>query len=738
MSQPAPNATPEPDQHAALARLLAKAEELFGAEQKDRVQRAFELADGAHQGQCRKSGEPYILHPIEVAQIVADLHMDADSVVAALLHDVVEDTEVTIETVEEQFGKDVALLVESVTKLGLNLVPDASPRQRRAAESARAAETLRKMLLAMANDVRVMIIKLADRLHNMRTIQFVPPASQTRIANETLDVYAPLAARLGIWQLKWQLEDLSFKILHPREFQEISDLVAKSRGQREDELNRATTALRAKLDERGLANCMITSRPKHLHSIFNKIVKANVKFEEIYDLQAMRVITETKDQCYIVLGIVHDLWQPVPGLFFDYIALPKPNGYQSIHTKVMGPHGSPIEVQIRSKEMHEVAEFGVAAHFHYKEGSKEPDRSAVLGKQLFDWSGDSQLSSDFLRAVTTDLFSEQVFVFTPKGDVLDLPADSTPIDLAFRVHSELGLRVAGAKVNGSMVPLDTKLKNGDVVELVTRSNAQPSLDWLKFIKSQHARTKLRTYFRKRNREESTARGREALEKAFRGAGFDPRQILGEGHMDEMAPQFKDCENAQDVFARVGEGLLGVQHVVQKVLGKIVRDQPGIFKISQGKEEPQAITGALDNVMYRRAKCCMPVPGEDVVGYVSRGRGIVIHRRLCPNALKFGETEGESERLTPVVWEPDGTGYGVQLKIVSVNRQGLLMDISTIFGESKVNVSSARIQTLPNHTAEILVTVDVPDMAQLQSVMNKVGSFTDVISILRAFGKTGGR
>lgn len=738
MSQPAPSSNTDADQQGALQRLLGLAEQIYGKDQRKRVKRAYELAERAHQGQSRKSGEPYILHPVEVALIVAELRMDADTVVAALLHDLLEDTEVTIEEVAKEFGPDVSALVESVTKLGLNLLPDASPRQRRAAESARAAETLRKMLLAMANDVRVMIIKLADRLHNMRTIEYVPPASQTRIANETLEVYAPLAARLGIWQLKWQLEDLAFKVLHPREFQEISDLVAKTRGQREEELQKATAALRAMLDERGLQNCLISSRPKHLHSIFNKIVKANVKFEEIYDLQAMRVITETKDQCYTVLGIVHDLWQPVPGLFFDYIALPKPNGYQSIHTKVMGPHRSPIEVQIRSKEMHEVAEFGVAAHFHYKEGTKEHDRTAILGKQLFDWSGESQLSSDFLRAVTTDLFSEQVFVFTPKGDVLDLPADSTPIDFAFRVHSELGLRVAGAKINGSIVPLDTKLKNGDVVELVTRSNAQPSLDWLKFIRSQHAKNKLRSYFRRRNREENSARGKEALEKAFRSAGFDPRQILGEGHMDDLAPQFKDCENAQDVFARVGEGLLGVQHVVHKVLGRIVKDQPGIFRLTQGKAEPQAITGALDNVMYRRAKCCSPVPGEDVVGYVSRGRGIVIHRRLCPNALKFSETAGEAERLTPVVWEPDGTGYGVQLKIVAVNRQGLLMDISTIFGESKVNVSSARIQTLPNHTAEILVTVDVPDMPQLQSVMNKVGSFTDVISILRAFGKTGGR
>jgi GTP pyrophosphokinase len=532
---------------------------------------------------------------------------------------------------------------------------------------------------------------------------------------------------------------LAFKALHPREFQEMSERVARTRAEREEELASATAALRAALEERGLGDCRITSRPKHLYSIFNKVARQGIPFDEVYDLQAMRVITKTKDQCYVVLGVVHDLWQPLPGLFFDYIAVPKPNGYQSIHTKVMGPHGHPVEVQIRSEEMHEVAEFGVAAHFAYKEGRGPDEKVARLGRQLFDWSSDSRTSSDFLRAVTTDLFSEQVFVFTPKGDVVDLPADSTPVDFAFRVHSELGLRVAGARVNGAMVPLSTKLQNGDVVELVTRSNAQPSLDWLEFIKSQHARSKLRAHFRRLNRAESVQRGREALERAFRASGLDPRQLLGEERLNEFAPQFKDCENGSDILARIGEGLLGVQHVVERLAGVLRQSKPELFRLAgSDQSEPGLVAGTVDNVMFRRARCCLPVPGEDVVGYVSRGRGIVIHRRVCPNALRLSEDQQEQGRITPIDWRPDGSTHGVQLKIVAVNRQGLLMDISTIFGESKTNVSSARIQTLPNHTAEIQITIDVADIAQLQSLMARIGNYTDVISILRTFGRTGGK
>ncbi|MBL8066019.1 MAG: bifunctional (p)ppGpp synthetase/guanosine-3',5'-bis(diphosphate) 3'-pyrophosphohydrolase [Chthonomonadaceae bacterium] len=697
------------------------------------LQRAYDLACKAHEGQFRKSGEPYVQHPVEVAKIVAGLHMDDVSIVAALLHDTVEDTNVKLEAVSEQFGPEVGHLVGGVTKLRLNIGLDATDRQRAAAETTRAAESLRKMLLAMAQDVRVMVIKLADRLHNMRTLDALPPEKRTRIANETMDVYAPLAARLGIWQVKWQLEDLAFKALHPQEFQSISELVAKSRAQREEELLSATTLLRKMLNERGLGHAAIMSRPKHLYSIFNKMVVMGVPFEQIYDLQAMRVIVEETHECYLVLGICHELWHPMAGLFYDYIAMPKPNGYQSLHTKVLGASGEPLEIQIRTRAMHETAEYGVATHYSYKEG-KSHVTSGVdqLRRQLFDWSTDNSTSSDFLRTVSTDLFSEQVFVFTPKGDVIDLPQASTPVDFAFRVHTDLGLKTIGAKINGVMVPLSSTLQNGDVVELVTRSNAQPSLDWLEFVASAHTRAKLRTYFRRRNRTESASRGKEALSKGLQNAGIDPKGVLGEDRMNELAKEFKHCENAQDVFARIGEGILSVQGAVEKI-SKIVREQqPSLIqKVRGSRANLTVIEGGIDNVMYRRAKCCRPIPGEDVVGFVTRGRGIIIHGRSCSNALRLQESD--SERLIALNWPPDGACYPVDLRIVSLNRQGLLMDVSVILGDTKTDVSSMNISTKSNHTAEIDVTLNVRDVPHLQSVMNKIGNLTDVISILRVMG-----
>ncbi|MCW5935798.1 MAG: bifunctional (p)ppGpp synthetase/guanosine-3',5'-bis(diphosphate) 3'-pyrophosphohydrolase [Fimbriimonadaceae bacterium] len=695
---------------------------------------AFEAASLAHAGQQRVTGEPYITHPVAVAQIVLDLHMDDASIIAALLHDVVEDTQLSLESVSSKFGEEVAQLVEGVTKLKLSPVVEETPRKRAAAESARAAESLRKMLLAMAQDVRVMVIKLADRLHNMRTLDAMPPDKQIRIANETLDIYAPLAARLGIWQVKWQLEDLAFRTLHPKEFSEIADKVAKSREQRDVELTEATEMIRGRLAERGLGHAMINSRSKHLYSIFNKIVKGGVPFEEIYDLQAMRIILRESYECYLALGLVHELFLPIPGLFYDYIAMPKPNGYQSLHTKVIGPRNDPIEIQIRTEHMHEVAEFGVAAHWTYKEGKDKNDGSQLsdLRRQLFDWSSDSRTSSDFLRAVSTDLFSEQVFVFTPKGDVLDLPKDSTPIDFAFRIHTNLGVTLVGAKVNGSMVPLSTTLKNGDVVELITRSNAQPSLDWLEHIKSQHARSKLRTYFRKRNRADSVAQGKEALERGLKSAGLDPRQFVGEERMNELAPEFKHCTTGEDVFARVGEGLLSVQHVVDKIRKTAREQEPEGLTVGKAtSKEPTLVTGGIDNVLFRRAKCCLPVPNEDVIGYVTRGRGILIHRRVCPNAMRLAETD--AERVLPIEWPADKSTHSVELRIITVNRQGLLMDVSTIFGETKTNVSGAKIRTMPNHTAEIDATIEVTDIGHLQSVMNRIGMLSDVLSILRVFG-----
>ncbi len=704
-----------------------------------KIRFAYYLAEQAHSGQARSSGEPYIHHPLSVAKILADLRMDDDTICAGLLHDVIEDNpEFTAERITRDFGEDVMMLVEGVTKLKFRAVSEMSERQKAAAEATRAGESLRKMLLAMASDFRVMVIKLADRLHNMQTLDALPPEKRTRIANETLDVFAPLAARLGIWQIKWQLEDLAFKHLHPTEFQEVSELVAKTRTQREEELRDAVVLLKDRAEKKGLEILEIQGRPKHLYSIFNKMVKQGLAFDEIYDLLALRIVVRDASDCYVALGIIHDLWVPIPGLFYDYIAKPKPNGYQSLHTKVVGPHGGPLEVQIRTMEMHEIAEYGVAAHWTYKEGKASLDetkRLKNLREQLFDWSSDARTSSDFLRSISTDLFSEQVFVFTPKGDVIDLPKGSSPVDFAFRVHTQLGMTLVGAKVNGSLVPLNTVLKNGDVIELITRSNAQPSADWLKFVKSAHTRNKLRSHFRKVTKNEDAARGRDMLEKELRSLGLDPKQYLGDDKVGALTSQITGCENATDVLARVGLGLTSVQAVISKLRGTISElpsaDRIEVTRTKEGKIT--LVTSGIDNVMVNRAKCCSPIPGDEVVGYVTRGRGIMLHRRVCPNAMSY--MTNEPERLISYDWPSDGSHYAVGLKIITVNRTGLLMDISTIFGEAKTNVSAAKIRTLPNHTAEIEVTIDVTDTDQLQAVMNKISNFSDVISILRMFGRT---
>lgn len=726
-----------------LQDFLAKIREQRPDANLRKIRYAYFMAEAAHSGQVRDSGEPYIVHPLHVAEIVFELHMDDDTIVAALLHDVLEDCpRISQEELTELFGQDVLNLVEGVTKLSRSHPVQLTDRQRATAESNRAAESLRKMLLAMAKDVRVMVIKLADRLHNMRTLDSLTPERRTRIASETLDIYAPLAARLGIWQVKWQLEDLAFKYLHPKEFKEISEMVSKTRAEREGELSEAVLMFKERMEQKGLRNVEVRGRPKHLFSIFNKIVKSGFEFEQILDLIALRAIVNDTSDCYVALGIAHDLWVPIPGLFYDYIAKPKPNGYQSLHTKVVGPRGEPLEVQIRTREMHEIAEYGVAAHYMYKEAGEGKHRvhpeMGKLREQLFDWSSDARTSSDFLRSVSTDLFSEQVFVFTPKGDVLDLPKESTPIDFAFRVHSSLGLTVVGSKVNGALVPLNTKLQNGDVVELITRSNAQPSLDWLEFIRSAHARAKLRTYFRKRNKQENAARGREALERELKSIGLDAREMLGEDKLLPIAKTVHDCQSTEDLFARVGAGLTGVQSVINKLRG-ITQTKPAtdVIHTQQTREGKVALlTTGIDNVMLRRGKCCDPIPGDEVVGYVTRGRGIMIHRKVCPNAMRF--LTAEPERLVPLEWPADGGLHSVMLKIISTNRQGLLMDVSTIFGESKTNVSAATIRTMPNSTAEIEVTIEVADVNQLSQVMTKIANFSDVISILRMFGRTAGK
>lgn len=705
-----------------------------------RARYAYYFAERKHAGQLRASGEPYITHPLAVAHLVADMKMDDDSVVAALLHDTIEDCkEVTAELLASLFGPEVASLVEGVTKLSWRHVRELGSQGMRGQETIKAAESLRKMLLAMAKDFRVMVIKLADRLHNMITLDSLSPEKRTRIATETLDVYAPLAARLGIWQVKWQLEDLAFKHLHPVEFKQMTELVSRSRSQRETDINRAIAALRSGLENSGVGDAEIQGRPKHLYSIFNKMAQQGLDFAQIFDLTAIRIIVNTIPECYIVLGIVHSLWLPMGNLFYDYIAKPKSNGYQSLHTKVIGPHGEPMEVQIRTRRMHEIAEFGVAAHWTYKEGKakqEETQKLATLRQQLFDWSSDARMSSDFLRTLSTDLFSEQVFVFTPKGDVMDLPKGATPIDFAFRVHTQVGMTLVGAKVNGHIVTLSTPLKNGDVCELITRSNAAPSLDWLDIAKTSDAKARIRAYFRRAHRDEYAQRGKEAVERELKTQGLEPREFVGEDRLDEVAKAYEGCHEADDLLAKVGSGLVSVQSVVQKLVGN--RPEPvkpnRIESKRSGEGKTVLVSTGESNLMVRRARCCEPIPGDDVVGYVTRGRGIMLHRSACPNAQHLRETE--PERLVEFDWAADGTNYPVWIRILAQDRQGLLMDVSTVFAETKANVGNATIRMTPGHTAEISLILEVQDAAHLSHVMNRVGQYQDVISVLRKFGRGG--
>lgn len=725
----------EPD---ALVQLFAQYRADRPGADVTNVRKAYYVAETAHRGQHRLSGEPYVTHPLAVAGILTDLKVDEDTIVAGLLHDVLEDTDVTPEELTREFGPEVAALVEGVTKMKFPPIPTNSSRQA-AEERAQFAETMRKMLMAMANDFRVMVIKLADRLHNMQTLESMPAEKRLQIAQQTLDIYAPLAARLGIWQIKWQLEDLAFKYLHPEEFENIGSLVAKTRRDRERELAESIVQLKERLEAAGIPHAEVQGRPKHLYSIYEKMAVHGFEFEEIYDLIGIRLLVESESDSYQALGIVHDLWKPIPGLFYDYIAKPKSNGYQSLHTKVVGPHGEPMEVQIRTFEMHRMAEFGIAAHWQYKARTHrgkidvgEQTRLSKLRQQLFDWSSEASSGSDFLRSVSVDLFSEQVFTFTPKGDVIDLPRGSTPLDFAFRVHTEVGMHTVGAKVNGRIVKLDYEVENGDIVEVLTRANAQPSVDWLRIAKTVSARSKIRGFLRQQNRETNAHRGREALERELKALRFEPKEYLSNEKL-AAAAEALGKKGIADLLSSVGEGFVGVTRVVGKLTQREQQKRKGAMRT--GMSGPQAISiapGGVDNVAFRRSKCCLPVPGDECAGYISKGRGIILHRKLCPNLIALQHTD--SERVMIVEWPRDGkSSFSANLRIQTVNRQGLFADIANVFGESKTNVSAAAIKTLPNQTALLDMTVDVMDAQHLQNVINRISSMQDVISIQRTFG-----
>ncbi len=691
------------------------------------LRRAYETAEAAHRGQTRRTGEPYIAHPVAVATLLADLKLDDKTLAAALLHDVIEDTRLTATQLRHDFGREVARLVEGVTKLrGLEFT---STREQQ-------AENLRKMVLAMARDVRVVLIKLADRLHNVQTLHVLPRETAERTARETLEVFAPLARRMGVTTFVWKLEDRALRYLEPEKYEEIVQGLNRTRIEREQIVQRAIQKLRGRL-RRVRIRAEITGRPKHIYSIFEKMAREGVDFQQILDLEAIRVIVDKPEQCYGALGQVHDLWTPLPGMFSDYIANPKPNDYQSLHTKVVGPHGGPMEVQIRTWEMHAVAEFGVAAHYQYKEGSgtqrARSDRRVKWLQQLAALGSEVPDPHEWLDALQADLFQDQVFVFTPKGDVIDLPRDATPVDFAYHIHSEVGNRCRGAKVNGKQVALHYRLESGDVVEIATsKEGSGPRLDWLQFVRSSGARNKIKQWYRREQRDESIARGRELLvaECQRQGVSFD--DALQNGALDKVAQRL-NYKGADDILAAIGYGDLGAEGIARRA-----REALGIpAEVTLPSKAPvmdtapaAAILAAGDeSVLTRLSRCCSPVPGDTIAGYVTRGRGITVHRTDCPNLQYYEKLE--PERLTPVRWNlAEHAMYPVELRILAFDRLGLLSAITSIISDHKTNIRSADVTVADDGLAHFRLVVDISDRAHLSRVIERVRGLTDVLQVER--------
>ncbi len=696
------------------------------------VERAFEFAARAHEGQTRASGEPYITHPLAAAVLVAGLQMDAPSLQAALLHDTVEDTQVTLADLETEFGGEVARLVEGTTKLSkVHLQGTVRPE-----DVAIQAENLRKMFLAMAEDIRVVIVKLCDRLHNMRTLDALPPEKRRRIARETLEIYAPLASRLGIWQIKWELEDLSFRHLEPEKYKQIATLLTSKRTTRERFIERVTHDLREELARHGVEG-EVTGRAKHIFSIHNKMQRYAAQgrsFNEIYDLMAVRVLVNTVGDCYNALGVVHSLWRPLPGQFDDYIANPKESMYQSLHTSVLGPSAHPLEVQIRTHEMHQVAEYGIAAHWQYKEGGKRnkgyEERVAWL-RQLLEWQQSLSGAEEFVESVKQDIFNDQVFVYTPKGDVKDLPSGSTPIDFAYRIHTELGHFCVGARVNGRLVPLTYVLQNGDVVQILTsKSSKGPSRDWLNphlgYINTNASREKVRAWFKRQQRAENIERGSIALDKELRRLGLS----IGT-HLDDLLKAFK-VDNLEDLQAMVGYGevtsaLVGSRlAALQQPIEEIEAVQPQ-RQTSKSTSTPSIRVLGTGDLLTQIARCCQPVPGDPIMGYITRSRGVTIHRRDCHNIIH----EDERERLVEVEWGHRGELYQAAILIEAWDRVGLLRDITQVVSEERVNMVGVRAVEEDDHTVQISMTLDTTGLGQLARLLNRLETVRGVIAVTRA-------
>ncbi len=705
----------------SISELLRIAEHLAPAD-RELVQKAYGRASEAHVGQHRVSGEEYVEHPLHVARILADLGLDAQTLAAALLHDTVEDTELTLEEVEAEFGSSVCRLVEGVTKL--SRIEFRSDQQVQ-------AENIRRMLLAMADDIRVVLIKLADRLHNMRTLEVLPEPRRRKISRETMDIYAPLAHRLGMGQIKWELEDLAFRNLDPDTYHDIVRRVNRKRRDRERTVTDLGDILNRELDKIGI-QARITGRPKHIYSIWQKMLRDHKDFSQIYDLLAMRVLVDSVKDCYGVLGVVHSLWKPLPGRFKDYVAMQKSNGYQSLHTTVISHTGEPLEVQIRTHEMHTIADFGVAAHWTYKErnGDARFDQKLSWLRLLMEWQKEVTDAESFVDAVKVDIFQDEVFVFSPKGDVLNLPAGSTPVDFAYRIHTEVGHRCIGAKVNGRMVPLDYELKNGEIVEiLTTKAPHGPSRDWLTFVKSASARERIRKWFKSQRREENVAKGRDLLEKELHRMHRLTIGQLPDGKLEEMAAHYKYA-TADDFLAAVGYGDVSPHSVVMRMA--LTRGEDGdelrsIPLIPQVRPTPRVLVRGERGILTRIAPCCQPVPGDAITGFTTRGKGVSIHRMDCTNAVNTPD----ADRLVPVDWDMEASQvYPVQIKIEAWDRTGLLRDIATVVAEQRVNMAAASVHVYDDKTAVVSATVEIDSLSQLSRLLEKLEQVRDVHTVAR--------
>lgn len=696
------------------------------------LERAYEYALKAHQGQLRLSGEDYIQHPLAVAYILAELELDVITIVAAILHDVVEDTEVSLEEIEEAFGPEVALLVDGVTKL--SKIEYTSKEEQH-------LESLRKMILAMAKDIRVIIIKLADRLHNMRTLAHKPKAKQKEIAKETLEIFAPLAHRLGIFRIRWELEDWSLRYLKPEQYYDLVKKISMRRHDREEYINEVIAILKDEVESVGI-KADISGRPKHFFSIYNKMVKEDKSINEIFDLIAVRIIVNTIKDCYGVLGVVHALWTPIPGRFKDYIAMPKPNMYQSLHTTVIGPRGEPFEVQIRTWEMHRTAEYGIAAHWKYKESregvDKDFEQKLAWLRQLLEWQRDMPDAREFMESLKIDLFSDRVYVFTPKGDVVELPAGSVPIDFAYKVHTTVGHECTGAKVNNRIVPLDYELKTGDIVEIITSKGSGPSRDWLKLVQTSQAKNRIRHWFKQENRESHIIKGKELLEKEIAKQGLKTSDVLQNERLLDAGKKF-NLFKVDDVYAAVGDGSLTAQQIVTRIKDKFLPKEDAAMpdiKLTRGTAKSSggvSITGVGD-VMVRLALCCNPIPGDEIVGYITRGRGVSIHRSDCPNVIHYKKEEPH-RMVEDLRWDVDTkVPYRVAIEVEAMDRPRLATDIMNVIAETKLNIIAINARAVSRNMALVDLKIEVNSMEQLDHIMEKIRRVQDVLEVRRVVPK----